>query len=300
MKLNRKQIAVIIIVIAVVLVAIFSNIDVRHREHIKNGIWVNGYNMNNVNLDTLSKNSIENIFLHETSVDRFGKENVEKWIKKAHAKNISVHIWVQCFNNGTWVNPIDTKKKEFNYDYFNKKIAKIEEYCQIEGIDGIQLDYVRFPGDAYKYDYGWGVNGQNAITKFVTMVDDKIKYTNKTLSITIMPEKEDSITYYGQDVGALCHHVDVVIPMVYAGNYNEGPQWIKETSKYYTEKASPTYVCIAIQDYNGDNDEQPLNISQLKINCQSALDGGADSIAIFNWELMTHWFNLKTLKTSEN
>lgn len=298
MKLNRKQTIAIGIVFTIILITTFINLDLRERKHIKDGIWVNGYGIGRVDLDVLSKNGVKNIFLHESAVKRFGVSTVEKWIADAGSKNISVHLWVQCFYNGTWINPIDTNKKEFNYYYFNKKISEIENYTSINGVKGIMLDYVRYPGDAYKYDYSWwgtGVNGHNAITRFVTMVDDKLRYTNKTLSITVMPERGDGAKFYGQDVGALSHHVDVIVPMAYTGNYKKNSNWIKEIAEYYSEKSKPANVCIGIQDYVSDANEQPLNATELRVNCQAALNGGADGIAFFSWELMKNWFDLRTL-----
>jgi hypothetical protein len=304
MRLNKKQIIIIIILCSIILIAAFSNLDLRERKHIKNGIWVNGYGIGKVNLDTLANNGIENIFLHESAIKRFGVDKVEKWISDAKNRNISVHIWVQCLyngsGNGTWVNPIDTKKKDFNYAYFNAKISEIENYASINGVEGIMLDYIRYPGDAYKYDYGWFVNGPSAITKFVSMIEDKLKNKDKTLSITIMPEKESGAKYYGQDVKSLSHHVDVIVPMAYTGNYKQDANWLKSISKYYSKNSKPANVCMGIQDYISDNNEKQLNIDQLKNNCQAALDGGSDGIALFNWELMKNWFNLKTLNgTSE-
>lgn len=293
---------VIGVVFAVILITSFLNLDLRERKHIKNGIWVKGYGIDTVDSDVLAKNGVENIFLHESAVKRFGVSRVEKWIEDARTKNISVHIWVQCFYNGTWINPIDTTKKEFNYPYFNKKISEIENYTSINGVKGVMLDYVRYPGDAYKYDYGWwgnGVNGHNAITKFVTMVDDKLRYTNKTLSITVMPERGDGAKFYGQDVGALSHHVDVVVPMAYTGNYKKDFKWIKEIAKYYTEKSKPANVCVGIQDYVSDANERPLNVNELRTNSQAVIDGGADGVAFFSWELMKSWFDLRTLNTDD-
>lgn len=77
--------------------------------------------MNDVDLDNLSKNGVQNIFIHSSAVDISEKKMSAHGRKKANANGIKVHIWVQCFYNGTWVNPIDTNKKDFNYDYFNAK-----------------------------------------------------------------------------------------------------------------------------------------------------------------------------------
>ncbi|MDR2873351.1 MAG: putative glycoside hydrolase [Methanobrevibacter sp.] len=295
MKLNKKQIIMIVIVCSIILIAVFSNLDLKERKHIKNGVWVNGYGIRKVNLDVLANNGIKNIFLHESAVKRFGVNNVEKWIGDAKNRNISVHIWVQCLYNGSWINPIDTNKKEFNYPYFNKKISEIENYSSINGVEGIMLDYIRYPGDSYKYDYGWFVNGPTAITKFVSMIEDKLKNKDKTLSLTVMPERESGVKFYGQDVKSLSHHVDVIVPMAYTGNYKGDSNWLKQISQYYSKNSKPANVCIGIQDYISDNNEKQLDLAQLKNDCQVSLDGGSDGIALFSWELMKNWFDLKTL-----
>ncbi|MDR0913425.1 MAG: putative glycoside hydrolase [Methanobrevibacter sp.] len=295
--ITKKQIALILILF---LIAILLNLFVFkfiYNDNIKNAIWVKGDNMYDVNLDILSKNSFENVFLHSSAVDKYGSKEVEKWIKEANDKGIKVHIWVQCFyESGSWVNPINTTEKDFNYQFFDKKIAKIQEYAEIPGVSGIQLDYIRYFGNAYKYDIYSDDNPEitpsNAITKFVSMVNDKIP-DNITLSATVMPER-DGINYYGQDIEDLSWYVDVIVPMAYSGNYGQNSTWIKETTEYFKKEALWANVCIGIQNYGSDNNQSSLSPKHLKENCQAALDGGADGIGIFTWELMK-WFNLNKL-----
>lgn len=286
---------VLITIIFGVAVAANLYINVMFKDDVRNGIWVRGENMNNVDLDKLSNNGIENIFLHSSAVDRFGEKNVSSWIKKANSKNIKVHIWVQCFHQDKeWINPINTTTENFNYPYFNSKIEEIEKYSEILGVSGIQLDYIRYPGNAYKYDYSFGITGTDAITKFVSMVSNKLKDKDITLSITLMPEREGK-RYYGQDAWTLSYYVDAVVPMAYAGNYGQDASWIKDISSYFKGKAMWSKVCIGIQTYDSDSNITSLPASKLKENSQAALDGGADSVALFNWELMKNWFDLREL-----
>lgn len=295
-SLNKNQ---KIVLIAILLIAILLSglaINILTKDNIKNGIWVKGDSMESVNLDTLSENGIENIFLHSSAVNIFGEKKVSEWIKKANDKDITVHIWVQCFYNGTWVNPIDTKKQEFNYPYFNKKVDEIEKLAAIPGVGGIQLDYIRYPGNAHEYSYSNGIAPSDAITKFVSMVSDRLN-NDLALSVTVMPEKE-GIKYYGQDVYALSWHVDVIVPMAYEGNYNQDDEWIKDISYYFKSNSIWSNVCIGIQNYVSDNNESSKSADEIKENCQAALDGGADGVGIFTWELMKNWFDLKNLNYS--
>lgn len=288
--------AILIIVIFSIAVAANLYITVMFKDDVRNGIWVKGESMNDVDLNTLSNNGIENIFLHSSAVEKFGEDNVSSWINKAHAKNIKVHIWVQCFHNDNkWINPINTSSENFNYPFFNSKVEEIERYSEISGVDGIQLDYIRYPGNAYKYDYSYGITGSNAITKFVSMVSNKLENKNITLSITVMPEREGK-KYYGQDTWILSYYVDAVVPMAYAGNYDQNANWIRNIASYFKGEAIWSKVCIGIQTYDSDSNVTSLPANKIKENSQAALDGGADSVALFNWELMKNWFNLTKLK----
>jgi hypothetical protein len=292
-KLSKKQIAVILLIFLIIILAAFT-FHRMSKDNIEAGIWVKGNHMDDVDLDTLSKHGIKDIFLHSSAVDIYGEKKVSNWIKKVNHKNITVHLWVQCFYDKTWINPINTTTKDFNYPYFNKKINEIEKLAAIDGVGGIQLDYIRYPGNAHEYNYPKGVTASNAITKFVAMVSENLN-DNLTLSVTVMPEIE-GIKYYGQDSQALSWYVDVIIPMAYSGNYNKSSTWIKEVSLYFKLTAIWSNVCVGIQDYVSDANQTSLSAETIKDNCQAALDGGSDGIALFNWELMENWFDLDNLK----
>ena len=293
-NLSKNQIAIILVIIIIAILLASFTFNRMSKDSIETGIWVKGNHMNNVDLDALSKYGITDIFLHSSAINNYGEKNVSIWIKKANSKNIKVHIWVQCFYDNTWVNPINTNTKEFNYGFFNKKISEIKKFADIDGVEGIHLDYIRYPGNAYKYSYPNGVTASNAITQFVAMVSENLD-DNITLSVTVMPERED-IKYYGQDPQALSWYVDVIIPMAYSGNYNKSSSWITDISSYFKQVAFWSNLCIGIQNYVSDANQTSLSSNQLKENCQSALDGGADGISLFTWELMGNWFDLRSLK----
>jgi len=294
-ELTKKIILISVIFLIAVVANIFTTVMLK--DDVRNGIWVKGDSMNAVDLDTLSKNGFENIFLHSSAVERFGQENVTNWIKKANSKNMKVHIWVQCFySNNQWVNPINVSAENFNYPYFNSKVEEIEKYSEIEGLSGIQLDYIRYPGNAHEYDFSYGITGTNAITKFVSMVSNNLKDKSLTLSITLMPEREGK-KYYGQDAWILSYYVDAVVPMAYAGNYKEDANWIKNIASYFKGEAMWSKVCMGLQVYESDSNITTLPVNVLKEHFQAALDGGADGVALFTYELMKNWFDLRELSS---
>ncbi|MDR3063121.1 MAG: hypothetical protein LBU40_03155 [Methanobrevibacter sp.] len=291
-ELNRNHIIIFIVLLLIIssTVLLFA---LYNKDHIRNAVWINGRSMESVDFNQLSKNGVQNIFLNSNAVDLYGEKKVAKWVKEANEHGIKVHIWVKCFYNGKWINPIDSKTKDFNYPFFKKKVAEIEWYTHIPGVSGIHLDYVRYPGDAYKYGYSDDITPSKAITKFVEMASKPVKDKDLTLSIAVMPEKEDKLNY-GQDIKAISYYVDVIVPMIYMGNYKAGPKWINETTDYFKSNAGFANLCIGIQTYESDSNLTPIPKDKLRQICQGALDNGADGVALFSYGLID-WFNLKTL-----
>ncbi|MGL6297825.1 MAG: putative glycoside hydrolase [Methanobacteriaceae archaeon] len=292
---KQEKLILIVVIIGIIIAGMWLTIS---KPSIENGIWVKGESMHSVDLDELSGYGIKNIFLHSFAVDKYGDKEVSNWIAKANSKGIKVHIWVQCFyDNGSWVNPIDTNKKDFNYTFFDYKLNQIEKYASVEGVSGIQLDYIRYPGDAYKYEYSNEINPSKAVSKFVSMVRDKIdsgdlRSKNLILSAAIMPEKE-GIKYYGQDHWTMSQYLDVMVPMAYVGNYKADAEWIKDITSYFVWNAPWANLCIGIQVYDSDNNVTALPADIIKDNSKAALDGGASGVALFSWETMKNWFDLR-------
>ena len=228
------------------------------------GYWVFGKDMYNVNLETLKKNGVTDIFLNYYAFTLYGKTKVTAWIKKAKTNNIKTHIWVQCFYDGDWVNPV-------NMD-LNKKRKEIKGYANTEGVYGIHLDYLRYPGNAYKTS-----NGTATITNFVKNVrKDNPKVL---LTCAVMPE-EDCKKYYGQDIDALAKIVDRIIPMQYKGNYESGTSWLKSTTKYFSGKAK---IWSGLQTYKSDEDPTKLSAKEILADAKTCLSSGARGIVLFRY-----------------
>ena len=230
------------------------------------GYWVFGKDMYNVNLETLKKNGVTDIFLNYYAFEVYAKSKVVAWIKKAKAQKINVHIWVQCFyNDGKWQNPKTTN--------LTSKLKEIKGYANIEGVYGIHLDYLRYPGNAYKTS-----GGADAITAFVKKV--KSQNPKTFLTCAVMPENEDDKKYYGQDIAALGKIVDAILPMQYKGNYEAGTSWLQATTKYFSKYAT---VWSGLQTYKSDDDPTQLSAKEILSDAKTCISNGAKGIILFRY-----------------
>lgn len=220
--------------------------------------------MENVNLKTLANNGITDLFLNFYAFTAHGESKVLSWIKNANTNKINVHIWIQCFYDGEWHNPKTTN--------LTAKLKEIKKYANLDGVKGVHLDYLRYPGNAYKTE-----GGADAITNFVKTVRSQNPKT--FLSCAVMPEQSDKY-YYGQDIDALGKIVDVVLPMQYKGNYNAGTNWLASTTKLFSSKAT---VWSGLQTYKSDDDITKLSSDELINDVKTCLNNGAKGGILFRY-----------------
>ena len=248
---------------------------------VNNGYWVFGYNMKNVDLNKLAKTSTKHIFLNYAALEKHGKSAVETFIADAKKKGISVHIWMQIFYYGDWISPTYSDGS-YKYSFFNSKINEAKKYANLKGVAGVHLDYLRFPGTAYKHE-----NGVEAINYFTKNLCDAVHKINSKLivSAAVMPEPDSNKYFYGQDIPTLSKYLDVLIPMIYKGNYESGTSWIQSTTAKFVKMSNGAQVWTGIQSYRADEDVTSLSSSELLRDYKAAANGGATGVVSFRWEI---------------
>lgn len=230
------------------------------------GYWVFGRDMKSVDLQSLKDSNVTDILLNYYAFTTHGETSVRDWIRQANNLGLHVHIWMQSFYDGEWHNPV-------NMD-LSSKIDEARRYANISEVYGIHLDYLRYPGNAYKTD-----GGVEAINSFVKNV--KAVIGGKFLSCAVMPES-DTRYYYGQDIEVLGRLCDVVIPMQYKGNYSAGTSWLASTSKSFSAKAT---IWSGLQSYRSDDDTSVLSESELLNDIQTCTNNGAKGAVLFRFAL---------------
>ena len=230
------------------------------------GYWIFGRDMYNVNTENLKKNGVTDIFLNFYAFNVYGEKKVLEWIKQLKKQKINTHIWMQCFYDGEWINPVTNSR------IIKEKIKEAKKYATYDEVYGVHLDYLRYPGKAYKTD-----GGADAITNFVKQVRKEIP--KKFLSCAVMPES-DTKHYYGQDIKSLGKIMDAVLPMQYKGNYGVGTSWLKSTSKDFSSKCT---LWSGLQSYVSDDDTTKLTVSELSTDIKACLDNGASGVILFRY-----------------
>lgn len=230
------------------------------------GYWIFGKDMLNVNLQNFKDCGVTDLFLNYYAITTHGESRVVDWINQANNFGLRVHMWMQCFYDGEWHNPKDMD--------LSGKIAEAKKYAGMNGVYGVHLDYLRYPGNAYKTD-----GATEAVNQFAMKVREAIG--NKFLSCAIMPESENEY-YYGQDAGALGRICDVVIPMQYKGNYDAGASWLASTSRMFSQMAN---IWSGLQSYKSDDDPTILSETELKNDVDTCIRNGAKGAILFRYGL---------------
>ena len=249
-------------------------------------IWLWNSLKNEVNFKTLKNNGIKNIFISYVAVE---SSDFDAWLNEANSYGMKVHIWMQAFYDKKWINPI-LSDGSVNNTLLNKIAKNAESYAKIKGVSGVHLDYIRFPGTAYKYK-----NGEKAVSELARKVSESVKQVNSSIvvSCSVMGESLYSNSYYyGQNLTKLSQYVDVIVPMLYKGNYGQSSSWIKtQTASYVKAVGSNAKIWVGLQSYKSDDDLTKLSISALSQDAANAIKGGANGIALFRYGL-TNFINM--------
>ena len=256
-----------------------AKISVEKKSTTGYGYWVYGDDMKSVSLKNLASQGATDLFLNYAAISKHGQSAVESWISSANKLGMNVHIWMQAFyQGGSWTNPV--KSGSPNTAFFEKKISEAKTYAKIKGVSGIHFDYLRYPGTAYKT-----TGGTAAISQFVKQATEAIHKINSNLivSCALMPETTSNAYYYGQDYSAISQYMDVVIPMIYKGNYGKTSTWITTTTKWFVDNSKGAQVWAGLQGYKSDSSVVKLTSSEIKKDSQAALDGKAPGVIIFRY-----------------
>jgi hypothetical protein len=243
--------------------------------------WINTGTdeLSHISIKALKNSGVTDLFV---LIDKDHPEaSLKPYVNAVSGSGIKLHAWVNCFkSNGKWFDPADAARTN---SLFKKIITVAYKY----NVDGIHLDYVRYPGTAYLHPHP-----ADTITSFVKRVYTNIQYINRLkihgkhpilLSAALMPECENNSYYYGQDYTKLAPYLNYLMPMIYKGNYHQNSAWIGTTTKYIVAHAGGRPVIAGLLNYNSETNYSPLPSSELYMDIKIALANGSMGYALFKY-----------------
>lgn len=258
------------------------SIKVKPKQARNNGLWLLSTDMTSVNFKTLQKYGTKHIFLNSKAIERFGKSYVESWVKEAKSHGIKVHLWMQVFyKSNKWQNPI--KNGKIDYSLIKTKVKEAKSLAKVKGISGVHFDYIRYPGNAYKYD-----GAVKAVNYFTKKASNAVHKVSKKIivSAAVMPEPSSMKKYYAQDIPTMSKYLDVIVPMVYKGNYHAGTAWIKQVTKTFIKQSKKAKIWTGLQTYKSDSSLKKLSAKELMGDADAAALGGAYGVIMFRYGLL--------------
>ncbi|MBR5427706.1 MAG: hypothetical protein IK118_05110, partial [Clostridia bacterium] len=256
----------------------------------RSGIYVRANEMRNVDLDAFKECKIGHIFLQSDALSLYGEDVVENFISDALERGIKTHMWVLgLFSNGKWVNPINAATGEYNTDYFNEKAEEIHKIAALEGLYGIHFDCTRFEGGeksrADRYTSGGEPAGEKAVNEFVNTMCKEARLENSALifSGTLMPDPQESIARYGQDVAALSQYFSFFVPMTYVGIYLDDVSEITAICTAFDEISGDAEIWAGVIGYDSDDSQVAISEETLRSYAEAAYAGNAMGVTLFRY-----------------
>ena len=257
------------------------------------GYWVRSSDMNKLDLASLASQGTKHILLHSYAFTAYGESSVVSWIRQANNYGIMVHIWMQVSYDGGW-HGLSYKDGTYDYDLINSKVNQAKYYASVPGVSGVHFDYLRYGGTAYKFP-----KAVESINYFVKTAVSAVKAINPNcvVSAAVMPEPDRMVYYDGQDIPSLSKYLDVIIPMIYKGNYHQNTAWIQSITKWFVDNSNGAQIWSGLQAYRSDDDITKLSVSELSGDSQACLNAGARGVIMFRWGV-TNFINFNGLKMS--
>ena len=278
-----------------------------------------------------------------------GYDPLSCWVKGAHKRNMKLHIWFQSFYIGNklpqedaynilavrpmWGNRTKAKSEQkepvahisehrgYFIDPANPEVIDfltklILEICAKYDIDGVNLDYVRYPLSAkasssnyeasnwgytpyareeFKKIYGvdpvdirantsmwnkWDNYRQERITKYVANVKDALKDRGIVLSAVAFPDYKSSLETKQQNWQrwSAYNYVDALTPLILTADYNLADSMLNEF-KRKTSSKTKIYPGLFVSFMEGESEDL---LKQIHIIRNQNLEG----IVLFDWAHM--------------
>jgi len=201
-------------------------------------IWAWGSTVRNIGINKtiniLLEANIKHIFLLVKGVSgSVVKEIILEILPIAHRNGIYVHAWIVCFNDKS-----HSYSRPDSHEYRLYLLRIIADFLLLNSsnnfVDGIHLDYIRYPGNGDWKSVSSFVNETRILIDSIAP-GTFLSIASKAESYSSKIDLAESALYYGQNYTDLARYVDLFCPMTYHRDYGVDPssvgiaaKWVKE------------------------------------------------------------------------
>ncbi|MEE1116898.1 hypothetical protein [Methanosphaera sp.] len=241
---------------------------------------------------TVWKNSgITDVYVQVNHINTnvYNMNNLKNVITLTKSSGIKVHAWVYCFVEKNTYKVTDTRATLVK----NQVKTLINNY----NIAGVCLDGVRYSGIKISE-----VN-EKKITNFVKDIHTIVKNKNSNLlvSVCVLPEKENTKKYYGQNYAALSPYTDVMLVLSFKYDYKSNDVWMKSAVSYVKNEAKSSNVVGVIQTFktvSGKNVK--LTASELTNDVNAIISAGSNGYSLYKYGFISSYPTNKNYDPYEN
>lgn len=229
----------------------------------------------------------------------FSGNDREPLMEKTHPVNAKENLVVPFYegdNQAYWMDPGNPDTRKYLVDLLSDLISQYN-------FDGLQLDFIRYPGKNFKDDHSYGKFGKGKdkadwrrenITQFITELSKKVKLNNPYLKLGVTPIGiyKNPPGVFGleayndvyQDVETWVNRklVDYIIPQIY-WDINSNPKF-EVIARDWMKIKENTQVIVGIGAYKPEVKREIA--SQLGISRNL----GADGVAMFRYRNISDMF----------
>ncbi|RAP46458.1 MAG: hypothetical protein BZ136_07570 [Methanosphaera sp. rholeuAM74] len=233
---------------------------------------VTNQNVTTSMIDNWINNGITDLYI--TINDWKNNTLLNNTINSAKNKNIRLHAKLNVFyDTSKSVQKWGASKGYIDLNRTETIKKLIDEITKLQ-IDGICLDYLRYPGTGDKSTgMNWNIPEKTKvdnITNTLKTLTDYIKSKGQyTTSMTVMPDTTYNPPAYGQHYSQLSPLVDYLIPLTYKYQYNQNDTWINNVINYINNQTKNKKIVPAIQTYTDDN--HPTTTKITKSNLETTM-----------------------------
>lgn len=240
------------------------------------------------NLKNLKSLGYDHVILNYAAFEHANKKATKAFIAAAEEIGMTVHAWIQCFHTSAgWINPVDDANNCYKEEVFAAILSRARTYIEDFGVKGIHLDYIRYPGTAYKHNPSPEVTAVGAVTRCCREIRELADRYDEGLvtSAALMPEN-DGAYYYGQDYNQMGTYLHILMPMIYKYSYHYNDETCRKFANMFASNAGGAACWAGTTTYIGnDSPVTPMDAASILQDCKVYVGTQAGGIVLFRYGL---------------